>query len=433
MHTKILQCGYMSGDTYAASALLAADPGVRIILLIDKSATGQYADRSTQIKRIYEDTGVMGQVIEIDISGRARIEAVWQGVKAKKYGSTARTNVLHDERTNTVLQELEDVLPRDRLPESISYVTGALANCWCDETSSAIARAWGATKLPDEQQKLVRAFMSRTFNLAAPPANIVALWSRQSGKRGGAHPELDSSFTGIRQLAEEFTQRAPRATVLLCGDERNDKMKTIASEMPQVFSMADLWKDPDWVKGFGDQTFLAQLAFFQFLRESSNVIHIGMRSGMLEPMALLGMQVFYLEDAGSSSGKRMLAFVKHGITYERVEIQCPPGLVGYVAWRDRRFLLSQAERRLEQEANRVQRNAQFQRSIRTLGWSRDEANRAARRLAKAQIGSHDAEQYRDYSPDLLRGLKNELANLRGFTSGDVQKISRHVINAFAQN
>ena len=41
MPVKILQCGYMSGDTYAAAALLAADTTARIILVKDTRATGQ--------------------------------------------------------------------------------------------------------------------------------------------------------------------------------------------------------------------------------------------------------------------------------------------------------------------------------------------------------------------------------------------------------
>lgn len=73
----------MSGDAYSAAALLAADKTVKIILLIDTKARGQYADKSKLIEKIYAESGVSGQVIKLDISReKADITAIWKTVSA---------------------------------------------------------------------------------------------------------------------------------------------------------------------------------------------------------------------------------------------------------------------------------------------------------------------------------------------------------------
>jgi len=53
-----------------------------------------------------------------------------------------------------------------------------------------------------------------------------------------------------------------------------------------------------------------------------------MRSGMLEAMALMGMETFYLEPMDSGSGGRMVVIRNKGITYERIQIDQVPTLTG---------------------------------------------------------------------------------------------------------
>jgi hypothetical protein len=44
---KIIQCGYMSGDTHTASALLKLDPLIRILLIKDTKGVGAHADATS--------------------------------------------------------------------------------------------------------------------------------------------------------------------------------------------------------------------------------------------------------------------------------------------------------------------------------------------------------------------------------------------------
>ena len=66
---KIIQCGYMSGDTYTAAALLKLDPLIRILLIKDTRGLGAHADKSGSIRKIYQETGVLSQVDAMLVSG----------------------------------------------------------------------------------------------------------------------------------------------------------------------------------------------------------------------------------------------------------------------------------------------------------------------------------------------------------------------------
>ena len=89
-------------------------------------------------------------------------------------------------------------------------------------------------------------------------------------------------------------------------------MAQLANTSPHIVNATNMWKARS---GQRCKLLLAQFAFFKYLAEDYNVVHVGMRSGMLESMALLGMTTFYLEGAGSGSGDRMLTLSRAGIRY----------------------------------------------------------------------------------------------------------------------
>src|SRR5262249_10911249 len=155
--------------------------------------------------------------------------------------------------------------------------------------------------------------------------NVLVLWSRQSGKRGGAHVELDSGYEGIRQLARYFAIEKGSATVLLVGDESKagGKLAQLAQESDQIIDVSNMSADGAWKKEpLKSAPYMGQFAFFKSVAEpKTNIIHLGMRSGILEAMALQGMETFYMEPAPCPSGERMMAFHKHGIPYTRIEIK----------------------------------------------------------------------------------------------------------------
>jgi hypothetical protein len=431
MARKIVQCGYMSGDTYSASALLAADPEARIILVKDTQARGQYADKSETILKIYTEAGVRDRVAVEDISNVLDIVDFWKSISKSTESSKLPDGNSTDPLAAFQRKLCNDYEPRGQWPRSITAVTGWLAKLWKrkrDTTQAAVARAWKVGKLPSDQKFALYEYMAQVFakthfNLRN---NIVVLWSRQSGKSGGAHLELDSSFQGIRQLADAFCA-TNRATVILAGDERGTKMQDLAAQSVHIVNATQMWKAPVWERMFGDAKFLAQFAFFKYLAGDYNVVHVGMRSGMLEAMALLGMKTFYLEGAGSGSSDRMLAFKKNGITYTRIEIDRAPGLTGRLVEQKQLYTQGKLDHAFYQGRKANWKDPAFRNF---KGLSPKQINQASRRFTKAKLLDIPLNPPTYRNGDRLTKLADDLRRVRGFTQQSIDNIVQLVTATF---
>ncbi len=444
MAEKIFQGGYMSGDTYAASAYLSVDPGARIVLVKDTKEPQDKTDAVTM--KFYRECGLEGRVVPIDISGTpVKVKDLWREIDGKfKANAAAPAKITFAGNPGTLPQLLSylyyTVAPGNSWPRAITAVTGLLANAFeskPDASAKAVADLWKIGKFSTDMKFALweyagTKFAKTGFNIRE---NIVAIWSRQSGKKGGAHIELDSSYQGIRQLVDYFAPA--KATVVLAGDERNGKLAEIASGYGQVVNVAEMWKDDFWKTNFAGVSVLAQMAFFKFLAEGFEVIHVGMRSGMLETMALLGMKVFYMEPGPSPSGKRMLAFRRAGIPYTRVQIGAPPGLTA----RGAQLSIVKGtpapsldcwERQLERQAASVKKTADFQQAYgqwipkyRNYKFD-DEARDAARDYGKAAtLGALGA-----IRPVTDARVIDDVRNLRGFLKTDLDRITGAVEGVF---
>lgn len=400
---KIFQGGYMSGDTYAASAYMALNGTARIILTKDTKEPQDKTD--SVVLKFYQECGLAGRVDVIDISGtEIKVKDLWEAVKGKfKTKAAAPARVRFSGAPTTQAQVLSrmyyEIGPANAWPREITAVTGLVATEFeakPDASGKQVADLWKIGKFDTAMKFALWEYAGKKFAKTGFDIreNIVVIWSRQSGKKGGAHIELDSSYQGIYQIAAYFAPS--KATVVLAGDERTGKLAEIASMFAQVVDVAEMWKDPFWKENFAGVAVLAQLAFFKFLAEDYKVIHVGMRSGMLETMALLGMPVFYMEPTASPSGDRMLAFLQAGIPYQRVQIRDPAGLTARAAQNS--ILdgtpapsLQFFTRQVDQEAAQVKRNADFQAAYgqwipRFKNYKFDDvARRAARDYGKAAV------------------------------------------------
>lgn len=444
MAYKILQCGYMSGDTYAAAALLAADKNCRILLVKDSKATGPEADKSAMIEKIYRESGVWGQVKVFDISSQPfGIKAFWDRIKRgarAKAGEPDRTLPARSTDRRSPTAPLTEWLCKVCLdekplgwPHTIGYVTTQLARCWENDpagTQRAVAGAWRVGKLPTDVKFKLYEFMAGAFaklNFDIRD-NVVVLWSRQSGKAGGAHLELDSSFTGIRQLARALA-KDKRATIVLSGDESARlKLAALASEDLHIVDVSamwerDLWQDPEIRK----VKFLTQFAFYKYLADDYRVIHLGMRSGMLESMALLGMEVFYLENLGSTSGDRMIKFENAGITYRRIQFTDSPGLTGRIAQQRHKVAGPEIQRRIADLAQKNKGRGDFRYNFAGPRIAREHTAWAARNFAKAMlVGEPLDDRSFDAAGDPWDALQHEMNRRRGFLTTDVDAIVKLV-------
>lgn len=437
---KIFQAGYMSGDTYSASAYLAVDPTATVLLLKDTKEPQDKTDRV--VYKFYTECGLGGRVTVLDLSGTPiAVKELWKAFNAAP--STPPKKIEFKGSPKTIDEALSflyyNSAPKGEWPRSIVSVTGFLANEFETngaESAKKVAKLWKIGQLDTDTKFALYEFAGRKFRKTGFDIrqNILVLWSRQSGKRGGAHFELDTGYAGIRQLVEYFAPA--KATVLLAGDESKGKLGEIASRYPQVIDIAEMWKDEFWKTHFAKVPVLAQLAFFKFLAEDYNVVHLGMRSGMLETMGLLGMQTFYMEPAPCPSGGRMVAFVQAGIPYTRIAIQEPPGLTGLAGQQSIRNgipapSLAFAQSTINKNAANVKKFVPFQKYYgefdgKTKTVSFDEwGEKAARDYGKAKTVGLDG------NVDVKGGkVISDTKALRGFLRSDLETITSRVESVF---
>ena len=336
----LLQCSYMPGDSFAIAAWLAIDQTAKLVYLRDDTLSDT---KSTFILGLYNQTKVDKKVtiIELEKLWKGKLQespckAIYRLWSEKKIPGNPTLYADQDKTKEQViraaLQQIWDNSGR-QWPRAVTAVTGWLADQVKhsrDNKLTELLNRWGVAALTQQWAKDFDQFLAAK-NMAQLQKQSLVLWSRQSGKTGGAHIELDSSYQGIRELVNGFLTigKLDGKSIILAGDERLKglalKLEKIAKDCGTLY-LGEFWKSDEWKEKFSENR-IAQLAFWVYLNgKKTKLTHLGMRSGNLELMSLLQMTVLYLEPKKSKSGERMTAFAKSGIDYQRIQIAHSPGL-----------------------------------------------------------------------------------------------------------
>ncbi|RKH89647.1 hypothetical protein D7Y21_09750 [Corallococcus sp. AB045] len=181
---------------------------------------------------------------------------------------------------------------------------------------------------------------------------VLILWSRFTGKKGEYHPEHDTSFKGMAQMAWLAAELG--FCVIIAGDkpilhegvkdtfsrkyQYGDICRSLESYYgePRCFDLTEFWTEPAWKELSGGKR-VAQYQLYELLHRVCDVRHLGMRSGNMEALALLGYFVRYMEEDRSYGGERMVAWHETGIGYERILLIEPPTRVGKYIHYDRKL------------------------------------------------------------------------------------------------
>ncbi len=471
MAEPLLQCSYMPGDSFAIAAWLALDKDARLVYLKDTTLAD---DKSAFSLGLYKDTKVDAKVTVIDLpplwqatlrsSPCKEIYRVFSrdsGPPANKQQIAAFVSEGSDDKKTAVIKEVLTKLlaVTGTMPRKVTSVTGWLANLVSeskDQKLTELLVAWGVSAMTSTWAKDFDSFLSARA-MATLKSNSLVIWSRQSGKRGGAHLELDSSYAGIHQLVSEFKLRSKGAhSLILAGDERESnktgkaKLQAIATEH-SVSYLGEFWKDEDWKKSFAENR-LAQLAFWVYVHaKKSKLVHLGMRSGNLELMTLLKMTAVYLEPVGSSSGERMTAFQRKGIPYNRVQIAHSPGLTAQwgedlekgnygkkmpavqSTWEHEQKSKAQALASADLKA--IKRDLQDVEADMKEAWNDyDDARYERLKTEKQQLLADKSSVYKkDYQPEAKQQLKtvapkSKDQRARGFDRADVEQIIKSALS-----
>ena len=134
---------------------------------------------------------------------------------------------------------------------------------------------------------------------------LVCIWTRTSGKRtetrpaGGANPQFDSSNQGMAEICNKLSLRC--RTVLI-GPHCEKVIRHLKSSAETVIPLAEYWLE----EPFSTLSRIEQCVLFHFLVLAWRcpVVHLGMKSGQMDMLALWGQPTVFIEDEASPTKKR---------------------------------------------------------------------------------------------------------------------------------
>jgi hypothetical protein len=131
------------------------------------------------------------------------------------------------------------------------------------------------------------------------------LWGRTSGQKGGAHKELDSHKVMMLQLASALQGEFADRVLVIVGDQVVDRAEFLEAGVPEdrLVFLGPFWNDDTYGTYMKERN--RQRYLFGLFDAQNDAVSIGMRSGSLEGMALLGMRVIFIDDRGNNAAGRM--------------------------------------------------------------------------------------------------------------------------------
>ena len=338
----MVQGDYMSGDRNAIASALNLRPRLGILILAAKGHDKVAKD----MKQFYRNDNRV-EICLIELSGKKPEEAVKAAYKEVKDWDQKRRNWVKGTPFPPLPKFVTDhVETRKYIGRKWETVIRVNIATWgtqviADEfgTSSAtqslaqqkIRQYWRLDHLPPEKwgpkqdrQKQVGAWLeSKGFR---KDRAYVFLFAKEGARRA----EKAHHFTSIltwRILQERIERECPGIVPVAVGDDIG--LRTIPT-------MVRFWEEEAWqniFKGVTIDSRSAQLGMWCYLAEKFGCVSIvGMRSGMIEVPALLGIRTLYLEEAHNQQAGRMAKWIGRVPGYQRQVVNKPPGIKQQAYW-----------------------------------------------------------------------------------------------------
>ncbi len=202
---------------------------------------------------------------------------------------------------------------------TVGGATTTMAASVLDETQTGIRANWQQVN-PNENSYWASRIDEFLGRRGIHRANqYVIVWIRFSGKAGGAHAELDDSWTGLGQVVHELL-KTPTLNIIVVGKPRDNKdiRDKIRKHSPgdadnaRLSVWGEYWKmeSKELIDGKEDvmgKNRAAEYGIFLRMIDKSwscKLVHLGMRSGAMDAAALLGMKTLFLENFENKQIKR---------------------------------------------------------------------------------------------------------------------------------
>ncbi|MEU0950276.1 hypothetical protein ABZ379_47735, partial [Streptomyces canus] len=347
--------GYATGDQFGIAAALIADPNLHVVVVAGLPPERGKPGTARSIADFYLASGVKpGQVRLVEARGQ-RLEEVGQREAERVLGRKLHGDFGDHHRVLLPIREGTKWV-------AANYTVGV---------RRAVRKAWRVDDagFPPHVQQAVGSWLEAQGVVGSRDQDTLVLWSRFSGKKGGAHAEHDTSYEGIRQILRqvgaEARARGENPLVVIAGDAYADpshagKYAKIVREARRsglnVRDLTNFWKgDKTALQTWGGSDRIGQFKLYEYLHRNSRFTrHLGFRSGNLEALALIGHTVRYMEEQNKTPGGDRMAqwhsaarsLLTHwgGLApgYERIMVSEPPTRTGKVMTRLREQAVAMA-------------------------------------------------------------------------------------------
>lgn len=293
------QGAYMSGDQFAVGGALAKETTARLILVYQN-------DEEAAAKRM-----VAFYVGSCKLTAN-RLLLLLVADSKKAY---FQIDKWAHKNNWTVKGDLKFLSPIPRTRRfTVGGATTAMAATVLDTTKSGVRAAWQNVNPNENAYWAMRIdqFLERRGVHRAK--HYVIVWIRFSGKAGGAHAELDDSWTGLGQVVHELLKNN-EINIVVVGKPRGNKdiREKIRKHSPgdadnaRLSVWGEYWKmeSRELVDGADDvmgTNRAAEYGIFLRMMDKSwgcKLVHLGMRSGAMDAAALLGMKTLFIENAAN--------------------------------------------------------------------------------------------------------------------------------------
>lgn len=311
MQEIIVQAGYMTGDMFGVAAALRLDINLRVLLVHDNSDQRD----AKRILQFYLSSVPTAHQQRIAIKEVANSRTFYKSLHEPK-------DAMHLTHVRLVKKMFKLENSRNAIITAIGRSTKIVLDQFGPKearTREQLIQQW---RIDDFDQLGLQRFANRRgISLAG---KYLFLWVRLSGKMGGAHPELDSSRHGWQQIIDALPADI---TPVIVGD----RFKTpLVNKKGSLIDLVEFWneipfclyKHSNFVGAEGRR---AQFALFDYLVQTGcRVCHLGMRSGVLESVALMGGGVIYMEQKNNPQRARIQELANSMGNYERLELKALP-------------------------------------------------------------------------------------------------------------
>lgn len=307
----IVQAGYMSGDMFGVAAALRLETTLRVLVVNDLTDSGN----ATKMLQLYKTSvGPLGlaRVVSLTVANsRTFYKSLHEPTDPNR---TANRAVVFRQ-----FPALRGVTVNIRALGRSTEIVSAKFRSGVNPSRDALIAQWQIT---DFDELGLQRYLNRRG--LTHGHKYLFLWIRLSGKQGGAHTELDASRFGWQQIINALPTDIVPAII---GDKFNTPL---TYPRGKLIDLTEFWNDIPFclykhVKFVGAEARRSQFALFDYMQRAGyKLCHLGMRSGVLESVALMGSRVFYMEERGNPQQARIENMAGSMPNFDRLELSQLP-------------------------------------------------------------------------------------------------------------